>query len=138
MKKLLLLLFSLTLILPIYSQDNSFPICGTNELPWVTQEELNKPFYLRQGFGSFDTIEIAVVFVDFPDGRFNGEQVFFDQQISSVTQKDAIAELGVERNLIDTHLVAAKYTYLDRWNMIFSTGVYNGNIHPDYNAFTAV
>lgn len=135
MKKLLLLLFSLTLILPIYSQDNSFPICGTNELPWVTQEELNKPFYLRQGFGSFDTIEIAVVFVDFPDGRFNGEQVFFDQQISSVTQKDAIAELGVERNLIDTHLVAAKYTYLDRWNMIFSTGVYNGNIHPDYNAF---
>lgn len=137
MKKIILTSFLIFLFFidSLLSQENYFPVCGTTELPWVTQEELRKPYYLRQGFGSIDTIEIAVVFVDFPDGRFNGEQVFFDEQIVYVSQIDAIAELGVERNFNDTHLIAAKYTYLDRWNMLFSTGIYNGTVHPDNNVY---
>ncbi|MCX6159580.1 MAG: T9SS type A sorting domain-containing protein [Ignavibacteriae bacterium] len=88
-------------------------------------------------------MKLAVIFVDFPDGRVNGvEQVFNNSQLSQIVPNngniDAVSELGIDSINGVMTLIPAKYTYYDRWNLLFSTGTYLGNQHPDYNSHSAV
>lgn len=113
----------------------------------------------RSNYDAFDangnpiqrTKEIAIVFVDFADGRWydNGEskQPLNYQQLENVQCLDAVAEIGLEstpglnyfpykvtHDNTDLYFHPAKYTWQDRYKMYFSTdGSYNFNAHPDYS-----
>lgn len=120
--------------------DNS--VCGSTSFPWIDSIS-NIPFYLRPGFGDTINFNIAIIFVDFPDGRVNGtEQVFDINQLIQIVPNggnlDAVAELGIDSSNGIWNYVPAKYTYSDRWNMIFSTGYYYGNVHPDYHSHRSI
>lgn len=135
MKTLTLLFLFLCLCSISYSQDES--ICGNTDFSMLDE---TTPYYLRDGFGQQVNMELAVVFIDFPDGRLNGtDQVFTQTQLGQFTgELDAIAELGCENIGGTLQQVAAKYTYFDRWNMIFSTGTFLGTAHPDNTTFLKV
>ena len=95
------------------------------------------PNYLQPWWGHIRKGYIAVVYVDFPDGRWNdnGElrQPFTNEQLALVPNKDATGEVGVIRNTSgEFEMKASKYSYYDRWNMLFdSLGVYYGTANPD-------
>lgn len=110
-------------------------ICVVPEaLTDTTQEFI--PYHLREGFGETIYETLAVVYVDFPDGRVNGtEQVFHNEQLDEIANLDAVAELGIDSIENDLKKVPAKYTYFDRWDMYFSEDTYYGQVHPDYNAY---
>jgi len=120
--------------------DNSF--CGSTSFPWIDSIN-NIPFYLRSGFGDTINFNIAIIFVDFPDGRFNGtDQVFDINQLNQIVPNggnlDAVAELGIDSLNGNWLYVPAKYTYADRWNMLFSTGYWYGNTHPDNHSHRSI
>lgn len=90
--------------------------------------------------------QVAIVYVDFPDGRcMEGnirKQPTTISQLSQVVNKDAVGEIGLTHSWSPFPVVAGnttlyinpcKYKWEDRWNMFFSTGgVYVGSTHPDY------
>ena len=100
------------------------------------------PAYLQNGWNQQKTVPLAVVYFDFPDGRFNSngvsKQPFLTSELSTVANFDAVGEIGltfdnspyyVSNNLYTN---AAKYNRSDRWNMLFdSPGVYYGTANPD-------
>lgn len=103
--------------------------CGTDQstLPSV------EPAYLKDTWSIQKRIKIAILYVDFPDGRINGtDQPFYTSQLSQINDTDAAAEVGLEVIGSDTVPVCAKYTYFNRWDMFFdSLGNYIGTAHPD-------
>lgn len=135
---ILVLLFSFNL--SFSQEDNS--VCGSTSFPWI--DSMNTiPFYLRPGFGEIINFNVAVIFVDFPDGRVNGtDQVFDFNQLSQIVPNggnlDAVAELGIDSLNGSWFYVPVKYTYADRWNMLFSTGYYYGNVHPDNHSHGSI
>ncbi len=94
------------------------------------------PAYLEGDWQNTKTISVAVLFVDFPDGRINGvDQPYFTYQLSQINDTDAAAEVGTKVIGGDTVPVCAKYTYFDRWNMYFdSVGNFNSTAHPDWDS----
>jgi len=96
------------------------------------------PNYLQPWWNQIRTGKLAVVYVDFPDGRWNDNgvlrQPYTNQQLDSVPNKDAAGEVGVIKNTSGQfEMQASKYSYYDRWNLLFdSLGVYNGTAHPDF------
>ena len=98
------------------------------------------PNYLQPWWGQVRKGNLAVVYVDFPDGRWNDNgflrQPFTNEQLALVSNKDAAAEVGVIKNANGQfELKASKYSYYDRWNMLFdSLGLYYGTAHPDNNS----
>ena len=101
----------------------------------VNQSELS-PAYLESDWQNTKTISVAILFVDFPDGRINGiDQPYFTYQLSQINDTDAAAEVGTKVNDGDTVPVCSKYTYFDRWNMYFdSLGNFNSTAHPDWDS----
>ncbi len=135
------LLFLIFLSLQVYSQDE-YP-CN-----------YHTPFNNRTNYDAFDengnpmlrTKTVAVVYVDFLDGRSNGNQplTYQDLQNQPNINLDAVAEIGLKfdwspyqvENPDPQHpylyFHPAKYTYEDRLNMFFSKNYfYQGNKHPD-------
>lgn len=106
---------------------------------WIdtSQFEYSSHSYLDNSFGTTKRIKVAIIYVDFPDGRINGTiQPYFDYQLAQLNDTDAAAEVGVKIIGSDTIPVCAKYTYFDRWNMYFdSLGNYFSTAHPDWDVF---
>lgn len=139
------ILFLIVNPLSLLSEDEPAP-CPTN----VSELGFNEiPNYLQPWWGHVETGLFAVVFVDFPDGRYiNGNdtlQPFYDWQLEWVYsngQIDAAAEMGLvlEQTNIPTlfgnkYVKASKYNWYDRWNMFFdSVGAYVGAVHPDWTS----
>jgi hypothetical protein len=105
------------------------------------------PNYLQPWWNSVRYGQFAVVFIDFKDGRYvNGNdtiQPYYDYQLQWVLQNgvaDAAGEMGLvnEQTIIPVgskYMKASKYTWFDRWNMLFdTTGVYYETAHPDWSS----
>jgi len=90
------------------------------------------PNYLQPWWNNVQIGLFAVVFVDFPDGRYiNGNdtlQAIYDWQLEWVRDHgvlDAAGEMGLilEQTNIQVgnkFVKASKYNWYDRWNMFFS------------------
>ncbi len=137
MKKLIHLIFFLTGLLffnssNLFSQDACLTDCS-KLIDTI-------PNYQKSWWGGVRTGPIAVVYVDFPDGRYmddNGvlKQPMEDSELDLVANKDAVGEMGVIKVNGQYQLKAAKYTLQDRWNMLFDRdGIYQGKAHPDYDS----
>ncbi len=130
MKKLIILLAYLYLLFPIVlvSEDNP-TMCpmDMSQFPQDTIPNYLQPWWINVQIGLF-----AVVFVDFPDGRYiNGNdtlQAIYDWQLEWVRDHgvlDAAGEMGLilEQTNIQVgnkFVKASKYNWYDRWNMFFS------------------
>ncbi len=78
---------------------------------------------------------IAIVYVDFPDGRTpQGDQPLTNQQLATVPNKEAAGEVGIIHNGSVFTTEASKYDWNNRWDMYFTNdGSYTGSAHPDYD-----
>jgi hypothetical protein len=151
--KFLCITFLILFSLPLFSQTYQNYV----ELP---QDPNTPPISNRVKYDAFDlngnpiqrTQKIAVVYVDFLDGRNyqNGGGEFGNQPLSSQDLQnqpginlDAVAEIGlttqyspyevITPNNTSLYFNPAKYTWTDRYKMFFSTdGSYIDNAHPDY------
>ncbi|HWQ82762.1 MAG TPA: hypothetical protein VN514_10870 [Ignavibacteria bacterium] len=97
------------------------------------------PNYLRSWWRGTRIGYVIVVYIDFPDGRYNDngvlKQPYTDSQLALVSHPDASGEAGVIKTNRIFSLKALKYDWFDRWNMLFDTlGVYNGTAHPDFQS----
>lgn len=143
MKKLIavFLLYLLFPFHPILSYEEP-TLCQMN-MSEVTHDPI--PNYLQSWWGYVRTGKFAVVYVDFPDGRYiNGSdtlQPIYDYQLEWVYvngEPDAAGEMGLINETTNIpvgnkYMKASKYNWYDRWNMFFdSAGVYYGNAHPDW------
>ena len=104
----------------------SIPTISQGQLQTNCEVEVNQigniPAYLQDNWQNIRTIRVALVFVDFPDGRINGvDQPFFTYQLAQINDTDAAAEVGTKVINGDTVPVCSKYTYFDRWNMYFDS-----------------
>lgn len=140
MKTLLFLLLFFTVLTTVVFAVDDHAVCGTNE-DIIDHQLESIPFYLRPDFGNQITLPVAIVYVDFPDGRLNGnDQIFTTSQMMDLLNQsggmlDAVAELGIDSIDGTRKFRPAKYTYFDRWEMFFSTGTYFGDVHPDFNVY---
>ncbi|MDQ3021131.1 MAG: T9SS type A sorting domain-containing protein [Bacteroidota bacterium] len=143
MKKVIYLFLYVTFLFP--------SLCIPDDEPTICRMDMSQfapdsiPNYLQPWWNNLRIGKFAVVYVDFPDGRYiNGNdtlQPFYDWQLEWVNSHgvlDAAGEMGLvlEPTNIpagNKYVKASKYTYYDRWNMFFdSLGVYNGTAHPDW------
>lgn len=133
MKHLILSIVSMLIFSSISQSQYGYDKCGT-----VMEDSTQLlPAYLNDHWLSIRNVEIAILYVDFPDGRVNGTvQPLYDYQLAEVADTDAVAEIGTIVNQNgDTVLKCAKYTYFDRWNMFFdSLGNYIYDAHPDWQS----
>lgn len=79
---------------------------------------------------------VVVFYLDFPDGRINGEPPLNENELNQVANLDAVCFMGytaieTEGNVTWTKK-CRKYTYIDCWNRLFSLDTYIGNAHPDW------
>ncbi|MCX6159099.1 MAG: hypothetical protein NTY74_14055 [Ignavibacteriae bacterium] len=109
----------------------------------------------RQEYDAFDqnglpkvrSTEVVFIYLDFPDGRLNGNIPLSNQDLLAIANNggslDAVGEIGLTNinspfpTTGNPNLFANlfKYKWSDRWNMLFSTGgVYQGSAHPDYSS----
>jgi hypothetical protein len=83
------------------------------------------------------TVQLVVVYVDFPDGRLPDMSLpAVDSDLSQVANINAVGSLGwVGTPPHNYQLKVRKYTYDDYWDAIFSTApTYTGQRHPDYGS----
>ena len=136
------ILFSFFLLIfsQAFSQDwyNDF-IKGPNYIPRPIYDAFNS-----NGQPFVRTKQIALVFVDFPDGRYNGNQPLTVEEMAQVEHHDAIAEAGLTTTItpwfVTQHPVTyenlyetpCKYKWEDRWKAFFYEGIHTGTEHPDY------
>ncbi len=116
--------------------------CQTSHEVLDALEADSTPYYLRDGFGEVRTTSLAIVYIDFPDGRYldNGilKQPLTNSELANVQNFDAAGEVGVVNFTTpfpvgnNKFVQAAKYKWKDRWNAMFSQGIYYGNAHPDW------
>lgn len=129
----------------LYSQDEEESediICLTEIDNFLAVSQDTVPYYLRPGFNSALVRKVAVVYVDFPDGRFDDHGTLIqpknNTELGYVQNLDAVGEAGVITSSTPfpigggKYVQAAKYTRNDRWNMWFSQGVYYETEHPDW------
>jgi M6 family metalloprotease-like protein len=144
MKKFVFTLLLITQFLSFtYAQDLS-----TQCMTKCVVDTSGIPKYQRAGWGGNKTAPVVIVYIDFPDGRYNDngilKQPLNSSQLERVRNKDAAGEVGLTTvsndnyvgnlNGNDLYINAAKYTYHDRWQMFFSSnGSYNETAHPDWS-----
>ena len=131
MKKIIFLLVGVFIAQILLSQEDFY----YND--YINHPSNTIPNYLQSWWKGTRIGYIAIVFVDFPDGRYeeNGvlKQPYTDSQLDSVLHPDASGEAGVVKNNGVFSLKALKYDWYDRWNMYFDTsGVYYGSANPDF------
>lgn len=107
------------------------------------------PNYLFPGWGQQRTVNLAIVYIDFPDGRWVDQnsirrQPYTTEELQMVSNRDAAGEVGltfdsspfpVGNNL---YVNASKYERTNRWNMFFSEGIYYNEAHPDFFTHSAL
>jgi hypothetical protein len=144
MKDLLLIVLFI-LSLPVCVTPQTEPTKCLFDQSLLVQPQI--PNYLQPWWNSVRYGQFAVVFIDFKDGRYvNGDdttQPYYDYQLQWVLQNgvaDAAGEMGLvnEQTIIPVgskYMKASKYTWFDRWNMLFdTTGVYYETAHPDWSS----
>jgi len=89
------------------------------------------------------TRQMAIVYVDFNDGRYNNETPQDMTELLQVQNIDAVPFMGY---VADPHSMNAsgqptvwnkfvrKYTYEDHWKRFFSDNQYIGSMHPDWQS----
>jgi M6 family metalloprotease-like protein len=141
MKKLFVVLLHMFFSSFCFSQDNPTK-CQFDQTQLCPE---TVPNYLQPWWNNTRIGKFAVLFVDFPDGRYiNGEdtlQPFYDYQLEWVAENgelDAAGEMGLVLDQTNIHagnkfVKASKYSWFNRWDMFFdSLGVYYGTAHPDW------
>jgi len=85
---------------------------NAQEIPCLTHVRTDTssiPKYLRTGWGLPDTCLVVVVYVDFPDGRWNDngilKQPYDTAQLKLVANKDAVGEIGLSSEINNFLLV---------------------------------
>ncbi|MBS1495122.1 MAG: hypothetical protein JST55_16570, partial [Bacteroidetes bacterium] len=128
-----------------FAQNTEIDKCFTN-VNSIQQE----PEYLSASWKTSQTIQLAVIYFDFPDGRRsdNGEQPIYTSDLQYVPNFDAAGEIGLTNDLSpyvvsgNSHTLytnAAKYSWQDRYNMFFDiTNTYQGSAHPDYQTHNSM
>jgi len=134
------LIFSILLFfnpLHLFSQQEEMTHCLSDHEPVLEYI----PSYLQPWWGTVRKHHLVVVFVDFPDGRWEDEygvlkQPYTNEQLALVLNKDAAGEAGVIKNANNQlEIKALKYDYYDRWDMLFdSTNTYIGEANPDFQS----
>ena len=130
MKKIIFLLLWVFISQISFSQDifyNDYLSTAQNIVPKYLQ-----PWWKGTRIG-----HVVIVFLDFPDGRYNDngvlKQPYTDSQLALVSHPDASGEAGVIKSNGIFSLKALKYDWFDRWNMYFDTcGTYYGTANPDF------
>ena len=78
-------------------------------------------------------VPVVIIYVDFPDGRLaDGSPPVLDSDLNLVANLDAVGSMGYT-NPITRLKKARKYVYEDYWDMMFSSDIYSGTVHPDYS-----
>lgn len=97
--------------------------------------------YTIPGWGQGKNEKVAIVYIDFPDGRWNDngvmKQPYTTSELALVPNKDAAGEVGLTFDASPfpvggLYMNASKYSWYDRWNMFFSQTEYYDNSHPDW------
>jgi hypothetical protein len=135
----LALIFSLPLLAQ-YNPDE----CLFDLFPEGHSDIDSTPKFMQPGWGQVKYEKLAIVYIDFPDGRWddNGvlKQPYYTKDLESITNPGASAEVGltfdespypVGNNGL--HMNASKYSWHDRWDLYFSEGIYNNEAHPDWS-----
>ena len=123
-------IFLVSIICFLFLQEGN---CFSNEETCSVTIEQGSPDLSQQQ-------DLVLLFIDFPDGRINGNVPEDDGDLDSVTNLDAVGSMGWDWINPDNHSLgrkktARKYTYDDYWDMFFTQGTYIGaNVHPDYES----
>lgn len=142
MKKLLCTIILIFFSFPNFSLSSDEPVECKMDMSNFTQ---TIPNYLQPWWNNTRIGKFAVIYVDFPDGRYiSGNdtlQPFYDYQLEWVYangEPDAAGEMGLvnyQTNIPvgSKYMKASKYNWYDRWNMFFdSVGTYSATAHPDW------
>ena len=120
MKKLIIILSLLYLLFPIVLHSEDEPTMCPMDMSQFPQDTI--PNYLQPWWNNIQIGKFAVVYVDFPDGRYiNGSdtlQAFYDWQLEWVRDHgvlDAAGEMGIvlEQTNIQSGFIASKSDYFD-------------------------
>jgi M6 family metalloprotease-like protein len=121
--KAFLILFIVFFIFTTASYNQEEIICGTESI---------EPIQIEETIG---TENLAVVLIDFPDGRINGNIPTQDSQLDQVANINAVGAMGWIKNPNNPNQLikkVRKYTYDDYWDKIFSDyPIYTGTRSPD-------
>ena len=129
MKKLFVVLLHMFFSSFCFSQDNPTK-CQFDQTQLCPE---TVPNYLQPWWNNTRIGKFAVLFVDFPDGRYiNGEdtlQPFYDYQLEWVAENgelDAAGEMGLVLDQTNIHagnkfVKASKYSWFNRWDMFFDS-----------------
>jgi hypothetical protein len=136
-KIIIMLCFLLPLYLTAQESGNDI-IIPQNYVPRAEYDAFD-----QSGMGILRNQEVAIVYVDFPDGRYLENGVLVQPTTIShllmVQNIDAVGEVGLtfEPNeyfqVGPYYINPCKYSYSDRWNMFFSENYFTGDKHPDYS-----
>ncbi|MBE2254730.1 MAG: T9SS type A sorting domain-containing protein [Ignavibacteria bacterium] len=142
LKFLSYLVIFIMLAFNIVNSQHDHSKCQTSQEVLDALEADSTPYYLRNGFGEVRTTSLAIVYVDFPDGRYldNGvlKQPLTNSDLVNIQNFDAAAEVGLVNYQTpfpvgnNKFIQAAKYKWKDRWNAMFSQNIYYGSAHPDW------
>ncbi len=120
MKNLILILLTALALQATFSQENYFYY---ND--YINPRPQTIPNHLQPWWGGVRIGYIAVVYIDFPDGRYNDngilKQPYYDRQLDSIPNLDAAGEVGVIKTNGNFSIKASKYDWYDRWNMLFDS-----------------